>query len=151
MSDELTRETLLLRIRDTGDDHAWAEFTEIYTPLIYNFCRSRGLQEADASDIVQEVLKAVARAIQQFEYDAGKGLFRGWLYTVTRSKLNNHFRKAKRQPTGSGRTTVLEMIEQHPSDDDSESVWDAEYRRHVFQWAAEKVEADFSPGTWKAF
>ena len=63
-SDHETRKTLLVRIRDLDDDHAWNEFAEIYTPLIYNYCLRRGLQQAVAADIVQEVMRALASAIK---------------------------------------------------------------------------------------
>jgi len=43
MSSPITRPSLLLRVRDVDDNAAWTQFVEIYTPLIYGYCRSRGL------------------------------------------------------------------------------------------------------------
>ena len=53
-----TRPSLLLQLRDTGDQRAWEDFVRIYTPLIYGFCRQRhhDLSDADAADITQEVI-----------------------------------------------------------------------------------------------
>jgi DNA-directed RNA polymerase specialized sigma24 family protein len=69
MSDiPITQPTLLLRIRDTEDEASWERFVKIYTPLVFGYCRKRGLQEADASDVAQEVMRTVAQSINRFEY-----------------------------------------------------------------------------------
>ena len=57
-----TRPSLLVRIRDNGDREAWRQFVDLYAPLVYKFARRRGLQDADAADLTQEVLQAVAGA-----------------------------------------------------------------------------------------
>ena len=57
----LTRITLLARIRDGRDGDAWQEFVQIYGPVVYRFARNRGLQDADAADLMQDVLRSVAR------------------------------------------------------------------------------------------
>ena len=56
-----TRESLLLRIRDSQDREAWQEFVSIYRPLIYRVGRRHGLQDADAQNLAQEVLQKVER------------------------------------------------------------------------------------------
>src|SRR5689334_12401708 len=93
----LTRPSLLIRLRDTDNQEAWQAFVQIYTPLVYGFCRSHGLQDADAADVSQEVMRAVARRMVGFEYRPDKGLFRSWLLAVTRSKLNNFFKSSQRR------------------------------------------------------
>ena len=47
-----TRQTLLIRLRDLKDVEAWGTFYEVYLPMIQRYCRSVGLQEADAADII---------------------------------------------------------------------------------------------------
>ena len=60
MSDSpTTRSSLLFRIRDGQDHEAWTRFVDLYGPLIYGFARSHGFQDADAADLMQEVLRAV--------------------------------------------------------------------------------------------
>jgi len=107
----LTRPSLLLRIRDVGNHEAWEQFVEIYTPLVYGFCRSRGLQDADAADVAQESMRAVAQAIGKFEYDPQRGKFRNWLLTVVQSKLHNFLAQQQRQPTPAGETTLQFKLE----------------------------------------
>jgi RNA polymerase sigma-70 factor (ECF subfamily) len=87
----------LVRIRNAEDQRAWEEFVEIYTPLIYAFCRQRGLQDADAADVAQEVMRAVSRAIGGFDYQPERGRFRSWLFAITRSKFNNLLEKRRKR------------------------------------------------------
>ena len=51
-----TRSSLILRLADNVDGEAWDEFVEIYEPFIYRYARRRGLQDADARELVQDVL-----------------------------------------------------------------------------------------------
>ena len=64
-----TRPSLLIRVRDPGDQAAWLEFVELYRPIILRLARQKGMQEADAEDVAQEVLAAVAKAVEQREHD----------------------------------------------------------------------------------
>lgn len=137
-------------MRDPEDQRAWGEFVEIYAPIMYNFVAKRGLQKADVEDVVQNTLRSLAGSIQRFEYDPDKGTFRSWLFRVLRSKLADHFRKAGAQEQGSGRSTVMRMIEETPSENEEED-WDLEYHRHVFQWAAERVRPQVTEQSWQAF
>src|SRR5215470_1143371 len=81
-----TRPSLLIRIRDPGDAEAWGQFVALYGPLIYQFARKQGLQDADAADLTQIVLQAVIDAMKRLDYDPERGSFRGWLYKVVRNQ-----------------------------------------------------------------
>src|SRR6266478_3122201 len=106
----LTRASLLVRLRDPEDDAAWREFIDLYAPLVYGYARKQGLQEADAADLSQEVLGAVAGAVNRLDYDPRRGAFRNWLFTVVRRKLSNWRRKTRRKPAeGNGASEVLEQ------------------------------------------
>ena len=56
-----TRPSLLIRIRDGGDAESWRTFVTIYAPVVYRYACRRGLQDADAADVSQEVMGKVAR------------------------------------------------------------------------------------------
>jgi RNA polymerase sigma-70 factor (ECF subfamily) len=71
-TEPLTRSTLLVRLRDRGGSSAWTQFVEVYGPLVYRYARRRGLQDADAADLTQDVLRAVVQAIDRFRYDAAR-------------------------------------------------------------------------------
>lgn len=148
----VTRATLLLRLRDAKDNEAWSEFLTNYGPMLYRFVRSRGLQDADASDVVQDVLRRVGNAIGRLEYDSAKGGFRAWLFTITRNRLATFFEKRQRiGPTGND-TGQLELLAQ-AADDRNELVdqWELEHLRALAAIAMKTVEANSDPKTWSAF
>ena len=70
----LTRASLLARLGDPQDRAAWQQFVQLYGSLVYGFARQRGLQDADAADLTQEVFLAVARAMGRWRYDPQLGL-----------------------------------------------------------------------------
>jgi RNA polymerase sigma-70 factor (ECF subfamily) len=145
-----TRPSLLLRVRDATDEVAWSQFVEIYTPLFFGYCRGRGLQEADAADVAQESMCAVAKAMGKFEYDPQRGRFRNWLLTVVQSKLHNFHARQQRQPALVSETTLQSKLE-NASVQTDESLWEADYYRTIFRWAAERIRLEFQSSTWEAF
>ena len=144
-----TRATLLVRLRDVRDERAWEEFVEIYAPLVYRYARRRGLQDADAADVTQDVLRAAARTMPAFEYDPTRGRFRSWLFTVARNEITDLLARGGR---GAGDTAVRELIDNQPDRAAAdEETWEREYEQRLFQWAAERVRAGFQESTWQAF
>lgn len=147
---QTTRQSLLLRIRNERDADSWSHFVTAYAPLVQGFLRKRGLQDADAADLTQEVLARVATAIKGFEYDPAKGSFRGWLFTIVE---NCHRRFAAQQrpgQRGSGDSGIFHELSQHAAESDVEE-WDRHYQRHLLERAAQDVRGDFQPATWRAF
>jgi RNA polymerase sigma factor (sigma-70 family) len=147
-----TRSSLLVRLRDARDEQAWGEFIEVYGPLVYRLARKRGLQDADAADLVQEVFRAVAGAIERFDGDPARGSFRGWLSTIARNLIVNGLEAQRRHPRGSGDTGVLLFLETQPVPDSEESrLFDEELRRQLLEWAVGRVRHEFSELVWEAF
>jgi RNA polymerase sigma-70 factor (ECF subfamily) len=148
----LTRPSLLVRIRDAGDREAWQQFVEVYAPLVYAFARRRGLQDADAADLTQDVLQAVAGASKRLAYDPRRGTFRSWLYTVARNKLHNFLVARRRHAHIDGDPASQELLDELPAPDPQEAdQWEQEYERRLFDWAAEQVRGHFHEMTWQAF
>lgn len=145
-----TRATLLLRIRDLEDRNAWSEFVALYTPLIFSYALKRGLQEADAADVAQESICKIVRSIDGFEYDPAKGSFRGWLLTIALNQIRDRANKEKRAAKVAGDTKVFQQLLDQPSPEIDDQ-WEREYQLRLFHWAAERVESEFRPNTWKAF
>jgi RNA polymerase sigma-70 factor (ECF subfamily) len=147
-----TKPSLLIRLRDPGDERAWAEFTEIYGPLVHQLARRRGLQDADAQDLVQDVFRAVARAIERYDPDPARGSFRGWLARIANNLIINLLAAQKRHPRGTGDTDMQRLLEQQPDVPAEESAFfEAEYRRRLLAWAAERARGSFSEPIWQAF
>jgi RNA polymerase sigma factor (sigma-70 family) len=148
---QATRPSLLVRIRDLRDSQAWAQFVEIYSPLVYRFARSRDLQDADASDVTQEVMRSVARSIGRFDYDPRKGSFRGWLMTVAHARVCDFLARDGQGAQGRGGTAMADLLKEQPATQDEEDRWEQEYRQCVFDWAAEQVRGEVEDATWQAF
>ena len=145
-----TRPSLLLRIRDSQDTLAWSEFVQLYAPMIYAFSRKRGLQDADAADITQEVLRCVSRSAGRFEYAASRGGFRRWLFTITRNEVTDYLTGARRAPGTNTETQAIEQLAA-PNPEDDAADWDNEYEQRVLRWAAERVRRTVKESTWTAF
>ncbi len=147
----LTRASLLVRLRDPNDATAWKEFVQLYATIIYGFARKRGLQDADAADLMQEVMRAVSGAMGRLNYDPAKGTFRGWLYSITRNKIYTFLEARTRQARGAGDSNSHQRLEELPNRVGESDEWDKEYERKTFAWAAERVKHEFKPATWQAF
>jgi RNA polymerase sigma-70 factor (ECF subfamily) len=147
-----TRASLLLRLRDSEDHEAWVEFVTLYEPVIYRSLRQRGLQDADARDMMQDLLLAVSRNIDRWEARAGQGSFRGWLRRVARNLTVNWLKQRGRRPALSGGGDLQAMLDALPAADDPDSIeFDRELRRAVFHRAALRVEGEVRTTTWQAF
>jgi RNA polymerase sigma-70 factor (ECF subfamily) len=145
-----TRLSLLVRIRDRQDSDAWADFVTIYAPLVYGLARRQGLQDADAADLTQEVLRAVVSAAPKFAYDPARGTFRGWLFTVARNCIRKGAQERKRA-AGLGCEQAQRALEGCAAPEVDELEWEREYQEQLFEWAAEKVRPGFRAATWQAF
>ncbi len=116
-SEHKTRGTLLSRVRDVSDVEAWREFVDDYGPLILKWCEKHGLQEADSADVVQEVLASLVTAMRNFDYNPGRGRFRGWLKTVTQNAVIDFVKSRQRPGQGSGDSAVGRILEACESKD----------------------------------
>jgi RNA polymerase sigma factor (sigma-70 family) len=146
-----TRESLLARVKDPLDREAWIHFSAVYRPVVYRLARARGLQDADAQDLAQQVLAAVANAIERWEPDPERGRFRSWLSQIVRNAATNALTRV-RPDTATGGTDVVSRLAQHPErDPEATEDFENEYRRAVFRWAQDRIREEFQESTWSAF
>lgn len=147
-----TRPSLLIRLRDPEDQGAWRQFVDLYAPLIYQFARKRGLQDADAADLTQLVLQTLTRSLQGLNYDPCQGTFRAWLFAVVRNQLHKLLARQRRWPRGSGDSEQLDLLDRQPArQDDEADLWQQEYEQQRFALAAEQVRGAFEDSSWQAF
>jgi RNA polymerase sigma-70 factor (ECF subfamily) len=144
-----TRASLLVRLRDPRDADAWAQFLALYAPVVYGYARKQGLQDADAADLCQDVLTAVAGAIGRLEYDPARGAFRNWLFTVVRRRLATWRRAARRRPAND--PALQQALELQPAPPAEEEAWEAEWEEQLFAWACAQVRPHVTDVTWQAF
>jgi RNA polymerase sigma-70 factor (ECF subfamily) len=146
-----TRWSLLSRLKDWGDDASWQEFVDTYRQLIYRVALKSGLTEAEAKDVLQETLVAVAKNIADFKRDPKHGSFKGWLLNTTRWKIADQFRRRLPQapadnerPQAQEGTATAERVADGASFD-LESVWEEDWRQTLMNAALEKVKRKVSP------
>ena len=84
-----TRESLIVQVKDPSNRDAWGQFVDIYRPVIHRIAVARGLQDADAQDLTQQVLMAVASSIGRWERTGDATRFRHWLRRVARNAIIN--------------------------------------------------------------
>jgi RNA polymerase sigma-70 factor (ECF subfamily) len=147
----ITRPSLLIRLREADDVEAWDQFVGLYAPLVYGFFRRRGLQDADAADLTQDVFHGVVARVRTFDYDRQRGTFRSWLYAIARNKLRDFLAAKERQKPGNGHSLVLNMLQSLPAPEVEADQWEREWQRRVFFRAAEQIRAHVDGSTWQAF
>lgn len=148
----LTRASLVFRLRDQTDNDAWQQFLDLYGQTIFQFVRSRGLQDADAADLVQEVFRRVGNAIGRLDYEKQKGGFRAWLFTITRNCLNTFFKKRQKTIQGINDSNPAATLGQLASSkDELDERWEMEFQRQLMAKAIEVIRPKTEPNTWAAF
>ena len=150
-SSSSTSPSLLSRVR-AAEPAAWERFTRLYAPVVYRWARQAGLQPHDASDVMQDVFQSVTTNIAKFERQANGGGFRGWLWTISRNKIRDHYRRLKRQAQAAGGTDALNHIQQLPETPPSTTSESGVIELSgIHRRALELVRNDFEERTWQAF
>jgi RNA polymerase sigma-70 factor (ECF subfamily) len=139
-----TPASLLERLRQPAQEKAWERFVELYTPVLHSWARRSGCREADAADLVQEVLTLLVRKLPEFTYDRHKS-FRAWLHAVAHNCWHNLRRRAE-LPRAAGTPPLDELTAPYTAD----PFWETEYRQRLVGRALALMQAEFKPTTWKA-
>lgn len=145
------------------DPVAWERLVKLYSPLVYFWCQESGLPKQDLNDVFQEVFHVLARNIKKFR-PVENGTFRGWLRTLTRNKLMDHFRQAGREPKPMGGSEALKLLNQIPATTPLPSSSTLSCTMHGEDSPAEQavlrltlcqalsnVRNNFTDQTWRAF
>ena len=146
-----TRPSLLIRVRDPADRVAWQEFVAIYRPVILRLAQHKGMQAADADDIAQEVLAAVAKAVERWEHDPKRAKFRTWLQRVANNAILDALTRGKPDRGAGGPSLQAPLTQKESRNGPDSDLLRLEYRREVFRWAARQVRKEFRQETWDAF
>ena len=147
-----TRASLILRLPSSADAEAWGEFVSIYEPFLYRFGRRGGLQDADANELVQNVMMSVARAVGRWKPDGDRGRFRTWLFRIARNQLIDTLQRRKQQFSVQGLSGFVSALDRNLMTGAlSESEIARSHRQELFLWAAERVKNSVREVTWQAF
>lgn len=145
-----TSHSLIARVKDQRDAASWAEFLAIYQPVVFRMARRRGLQTADAQDVIQQVFLSIAHAIDKWEAADGRPPFRAWLTIIARNAITKSFRRQRRD-VSTGSSSVGELLNDLPDREATASELMREMRREIVHWAAEQIREEFSEAVWQSF
>jgi RNA polymerase sigma-70 factor (ECF subfamily) len=146
-----TSRSLLARVQ-ADEAQAWERLVNLYAPLVFHWCRSRGLQDQDVADVVQEVFRAVVAHVGAFRKERAADTFRGWLRRITQNKLRDHFRRRSREATGAGGSSAQQRLAQLPEREPADDLApDDEGERILFGRALDLIREEFAEQTWAAF
>lgn len=167
-----TRQSLLERLKDWRNQEDWRVFFDSYWRLIHATALKAGLEEAEAQEVVQEVMIAAAKKLPEFRYESGKDSLKGWLLSVTRWKVTDQWRKRGRagrfttaacaagghpgHPVGleiggdGPRTATVERVAD-PGGDELDRLWDTEWRDHLLQAALDRVKGHVNPAHYEIY
>jgi RNA polymerase sigma-70 factor, ECF subfamily len=147
-----TSRSLLMRLH-ANDQAAWDRLIALYAPLVWHWCRGYNLPPQDSADIFQEVFQSVAAHIADFHNDRPADTFRGWLRTITKNKVHDHFRQRQREPQAAGGTGAKVWWSRLPDAAHAEEPAADDHAGYplLFQEALRLIQSEFEEKTWRAF
>jgi RNA polymerase sigma-70 factor, ECF subfamily len=144
-----TRPTLMLGIRDDRNEADWSTFLDLYLPIVLNYCRKRGLQEADAQDVTQAVIERVRKSIHR--YDPRVGRFRGWIACIAQNEIKRHHNRWLRGRAQGGYGHDEEECGLHALEAGFDLDWERIFNARLLESALERIQPEFKVKEWKAF
>lgn len=154
---EKTRKSLIARLDNWEDQRTWEEFYQTYWRLIYSVAIKAGLRPEEAHDCVQETILSIAKQSKKKLYDPNKGSFKTWLMNMARWRINDQFRKRKKDTAMAGgdwdnerKTAVIDRFED-PNGDLLDRLWDVEWKKNLADAALSRVKAQISPKQYQIF
>jgi RNA polymerase sigma-70 factor (ECF subfamily) len=130
-----------------GDQEAWKRLERAYRRLVCWWCGKSGVPAQDIDDIVQEVFAAVVTGLANFEHKS----FRGYLWTITRNKVQDYWRRNNKQPQAAGGSSIQEILASVEAESDQSIGSVAVATKIIFDAVVEMVKGEFSDGDWQAF
>jgi RNA polymerase sigma-70 factor (ECF subfamily) len=151
--DRSTSRSLLAHAQQ-DDASAWTRLVGLYAPLVAAWCRRWGVAEQDVLDLLQEVFAAVSKNLNHFRKEQPHDTFRGWLLTIARNKVRDHYRRRTSQPAAVGGTEASLRMAQvlDPQSEPAAADTDDQVAfSDVLRRALESIRGEFQEHTWQAF
>lgn len=136
-----TRSSLLDRVRNNQDVHAWHKFDQQYGELIIRYCRRRGIGLADAEDIRQLTMQTLIKVMPTFQYLRTRGKFRNYLLLVVRQSIGRQLKPAKQAKVVAISDQLQFAHDEHLED----SLWETEWRYYHYRKAMATLQQSLEP------
>ena len=146
-NNESTRSSVLRAVADTENEAAWNRFFDLYAGFVYSVARSRGLNDADADDVVQNVFADLARNLPTFRYDRAKGRFRSYLAGLVNWRVVDKMKSAKRE--ADLKASYKEEVESAVKGD--AAFEEREWQAAAMEEALRRMKPDVRPEHYAAF
>ena len=146
-NNETTRSSVIRAVADTENAAAWNRLFDLYAGFVYSIARRKGLNDADADDIVQMVFVDLARNLPSFQYDRSKGKFRSYLAALVNWRVIDRL-KAVRRDADLKAGFMEEVKPIGPGDDEFA---DREWQAVAMDNALRRIKSSVRPEHYAAF
>jgi RNA polymerase sigma-70 factor (ECF subfamily) len=156
---DATRSSLLRRLKNWDDHGGWQEFFDTYWKLIYAVAIKAGLSDAEAHDVVQETVVAVAKQMRDRGFDRQRSSFKNWLCLITRRRIIDHLRLRKPDqfprrpeadpPTATGTDTLHRIPD--PASVELDAIWAEEWQKNLVDIAIERIKGQIGVKQFQMF
>jgi len=137
-----TSKTLLDRIA-AGDEISWDEFYTRYCGIVRDLAKFKGLDDAEADDICQQVMLQFFKQSKTFKFDPDIARFRTYFGRIITSRIANYYRGKKEEPSDE-----IEVEEEKRPNDE---LFLNEWRKMILKEAERELKNRVAPETFQAY
>ena len=80
--------------RAQKDPRCFGEIYDVYVHRVYRFLYSQGLSRVEADDVTAQTFLDALEALPRYRE---QGQFAGWLFSIARNRMRDHFRTLSRE------------------------------------------------------
>ncbi len=137
--------TLLDKIA-RGDEIGWNEFYQRYRPVVVALAKYKGLDDAAAEDVLQQVMLNFFQQSKYFRFDPDLAHFRTYFGRLVNARIADYYRHKKAEPLAE----ISEDAAPCFSVEDEDRFL-AEFRKTVWDDVYRQLKQRVAVSTWQAF
>jgi RNA polymerase sigma-70 factor, ECF subfamily len=131
------------------DPERWREFDAIYRPILSAYLNKRGVNEADADDIVHDIFVKLLGKIHT--YDRSRERFRSWLFSVAQNTLIDRARRRAAYTKAVDGWTAHVLRATASDSVQMAEEWVKLHRQKILEHALKTIRARTSSKAWACF
>lgn len=146
-----TRQTLLMRVKNQDDEHAWGEFVSYYQSFIEVILKYLKVSPNDQDDLTQDILLKVWKSLEKLNYDSERARFRTWMNKVIRNAVIDFQRAKSRRISEVDSDTGIDTENFPLQENEFTKIIDKEWRAHITNLALKNIRPTFSGNAMSVF